>query len=143
MPRKPRVRKIIDREQVKGSETLHKSARQHFCHIFWSLCKKISSKNSGLIVSEILRLFLNILTTRWNVFSLSKSECLMKPIHMLWSQNQKIFSYIFSAFPESRQNLESFEKNYEPQKLFVSEIKRGYLNAQKDLCQNTYGQSTC
>ena len=66
---------------------------------------------------------------------------------MLLLQNQKIFSYIFSAFLESRQNLESFEKKDESQKLFVSEIidckNRGYLNAEKAAYQNTYGESTC
>ena len=34
MPKKPGVRTLIDSEHVKGSETLHKSARQYFCHIF-------------------------------------------------------------------------------------------------------------
>ena len=62
MPKKPRVRTLMDSQHVKGSETLHESARQYFCHIFWSLWKKISSKNSVLVVSEILRLFVNILT---------------------------------------------------------------------------------
>ena len=34
MPKKPRVRTLMDSQQVKGSETLLKSARQCFCHIF-------------------------------------------------------------------------------------------------------------
>ena len=42
-------------QHVRGSETLVKSARKYFGHIF-------SSKNSVLVVSEILRLFVNILT---------------------------------------------------------------------------------
>ena len=62
MNRKTRIRTLINSQHVKGSETLLKSARQYFCHIFWSLWKKISSKNSVLVVSEILRLFVNILT---------------------------------------------------------------------------------
>ena len=33
-----------------------------FCNIFWSLWKKFISKNTNLVVSEILRLFVNILT---------------------------------------------------------------------------------
>ena len=56
------VRKLMGSQKVKGTKTLLKSARQYFCHIFWSLWKKISSKNSFLEVSEILRLFVNILT---------------------------------------------------------------------------------
>ena len=62
MPKKPRVRTLMDSQHVKGSETLHESARQYFCHIFWSLWKKISSKKAVLVVYEILRLFVNILT---------------------------------------------------------------------------------
>ena len=62
MPKKIRVRNLMDSQHVNVSERLLKSARQYFCHIFWSLWKKISSKNSVLVVSEILRLFVNILT---------------------------------------------------------------------------------
>ena len=66
---------------------------------------------------------------------------------MLLSQNQKIFFQFFSAFPESISNLQYFEEKNEPQRLFVSGIldckNRGYLNALKATCQNTYGQATC
>ena len=62
MPKKPCVRTIMDSQHVKRSGTLVKSARQKFCHIFSSLSKKMSSKNSALIVSIILRRFVNILT---------------------------------------------------------------------------------
>ena len=49
-------------QHVKGSKTLLKSARQYFGYILWSLRKKISSKNFALVVTQILRLFVNILT---------------------------------------------------------------------------------
>ena len=62
MPRKHDVTTLMDSENAKGSETLHKSARQYFCHIFWSFWKNINSKNSVLALSVILRLFVNILT---------------------------------------------------------------------------------
>ena len=62
MPKKRRVRTLMDGQHFKGTETVIKCARQYFCHIFWSLWKEISSKNSVLVVSEILRLFGNILT---------------------------------------------------------------------------------
>ena len=62
MHKKPRVRTLMDSQHVNVSERLLKSARQYFSHIFWSLWKKISSKNSVLVVSEVLRLFVNILT---------------------------------------------------------------------------------
>ena len=62
MPKEPLVRTLMDSEHVKRSDTLLKSAQQYFCHIFRSLWKKISSKDSVLVVVIILRLFLNVLT---------------------------------------------------------------------------------
>ena len=62
MPKKPYLRTGMDTQQVKGSERIFKSARQYFGQIFSSLWKEIFSKNSVLVVPEILRLFLNILT---------------------------------------------------------------------------------
>ena len=55
MPKKRRVRTLVDSQQVKRLETLQESARQYFCQIFWSLWKKIRSKNSVLVVSLILK----------------------------------------------------------------------------------------
>ena len=34
MPKKPRVRRLIDSQHVKGFATLIKIAWQYFCHIF-------------------------------------------------------------------------------------------------------------
>ena len=62
MPKKPRVRTLMDSQNVKRSKTVPNSARQYFCHIFWSFWKEIGSKNSVLAVSEIIKLFVNILT---------------------------------------------------------------------------------
>ena len=62
MPKKTRARTVMHSQHVKGSEKLLKSARQNFCHIFLSFRNKINSKNAVLVVSEILRLFVNILT---------------------------------------------------------------------------------
>ena len=70
MPNNLHVRKRVDSQDVKASERLLKSARQYFCHLFWSLIKKISSKNFVLVESEILRLFFNILAAD-EKFSLS------------------------------------------------------------------------
>ena len=61
MNKKPRARTLMDTQYVKGSETLLKTAWQYFCHIFWSFWNEISSKYLVLVVSEILRLFVNIL----------------------------------------------------------------------------------
>ena len=58
MPKKTRVRTLTCSQQ--GSKSLLQSARQNFCDIFWWLLKKISLKNSVIVVSEILRHFVNI-----------------------------------------------------------------------------------
>ena len=62
MRKKACVRKLMDSQHVKGSETLIKITQHYFCQIFLTLWKKISSKNSFLVVSEIFRLFVNKLT---------------------------------------------------------------------------------
>ena len=61
MPKKSHVRTLMNSQHVKRSETLLKASQQYFCHIFWSLWKKSSSKNYSLVVSELLRLFVNVL----------------------------------------------------------------------------------
>ena len=87
---------------------------------------KVSSRNSFLVVSKILRLFFNILRPD-DKYSLSKSKCLTEPIQMQLSRNQKIFSEFFSAFPKYSLNLEYFEKEDDPQRLFFSE----YIDCEK------------
>ena len=46
----------------RPKDCLNKSAGHLSCNVFWSLLNEISSENSVLVVSEILRLFVNILT---------------------------------------------------------------------------------
>ena len=53
-----------------------------------------------LVVTEMLRLFVNILTPN-DKYSLSKTECRTQAIQMQLSKNWKIFSQIFSVFPKS------------------------------------------
>ena len=62
MTKKPRVRTLMGSEHVEGTKKLLKSLPQYFCYILLSLLGKMSSKSSVLVISEILRLFVNILT---------------------------------------------------------------------------------
>ena len=62
MPETTLIKTLMDSQDVKECETLFKSEWQYFSHIFRFLWKKISSKNSFLVPSEILTLFVNILT---------------------------------------------------------------------------------
>ena len=88
MPKKLLVRTLMDSQHAQVSETLLKPKRQYLCYIFWSLWKKISSKYSFLGVSEIFRLFVNILSPD-DKYSLSKSECLTQPMHIQLSEKSK------------------------------------------------------
>ena len=62
MPKKPHAGTLMDSQYFKWAGRLLKSAWQYLCLILWSLWKEVSSKNSDLVVSEIFRLFVNILT---------------------------------------------------------------------------------
>ena len=73
MAKKPRVRTLMGNQHVKGSKTLLKSAQQYFCHIFWPVWNKISSKKYVLVLSGILRIFVNIMTPH-EKYSLSVKE---------------------------------------------------------------------
>ena len=66
MPKKPRLRTLMYNQHVNRSKTLLNSAQQYIWHIFWWVWKKISLKNSDLVVSEILRMFVNMLTSDEN-----------------------------------------------------------------------------
>ena len=105
MNKKPHVRTLTETQHVKGPGTLFKSVRQYFCHIFRSIWKKICLKNFVLVVYEILRLFVNILTPddkySLSKISLSKSDCLTQPIQMQLSKNLKTFSQFLATFLES------------------------------------------
>ena len=80
----------------------------------------MSSTNSVLVVSQILRLFVNILTPD-DKYSLSV-KARFKSIQIQLSPNQKIFSEDFVAFTESTNNLEYFEQKDHRRKWFLSEI---------------------
>ena len=61
MPKKPLVRTLVGSQHVKVSETVFKISWLDFWYFFWAPRKKFSCRNCILIVSEILRLFINIL----------------------------------------------------------------------------------
>ena len=127
MPKKPRARTTIHSQHFKRSGTLFKSSRQYFCHIFWSVWKKISSESSVLVVTQILRLFVNILAPD-EKYCLSKSECLIatnsnaiisKSKNLLKSA-QQYFSHIFLSFRKKSSSKNSV--------LVVSKILRLFVN---------------
>ena len=96
MPKEPRIRTLMDSQHVKVFETLHKSEPQYFFHIFWPLWKEISRKNLVLVVSEIYRLFVNILTPD-DKYSLSvKSSVYWNQFKCYYLKIKKYFRNFFS-----------------------------------------------
>ena len=147
MPKKPRLSTLMDTSHVKVSERLPKSTQQYFPNIFWYLWIEISSNSSVLVVSEILKLFVNIFTPD-DKYSLSvKANVSHNQFKCNYLQTKIYFLNFLLLFRNLNKIWNTFKKRYEPQSLFVSEIikceKQGYLKAQKAAYQNTYGQSTC
>ena len=62
MPKKPCVRTLMASQHVKGSERLLKQARHYFSNISLITLIQIQHKNFSLVISDILRLFVNMLT---------------------------------------------------------------------------------
>ena len=91
----------------------------------------MSWKKPALVSSEILRLFVSLLTANeWYIRCNMQNfqQQLQTPI----SQKQKMFSGYFIAYLECASNLEHFEKKDEHPRLVISEIVDsetvGYLN---------------
>ena len=91
----------------------------------------MSFKKSVLVLSEILRLFVNTLTAD-DKYSRSIMLNLPQQFQTPLSQKQKTFSGFFIAFLEFAWNLEHFQKKDEYPSLIISKIidaeRRGYLN---------------
>ena len=112
-------------------QTLLKSAWHHYYPIFPCFWDILSWKKSALVWSEILRLFLNTLTTD-NKYSPCNVQNFTQQVQTPLSQKQKTFYGFFIAFLKCAWNLENFEKKDEYPRLIISEMmdcERGrYLN---------------
>ena len=100
----------------------------------------MSYKKSPSVWCEILRLFINALTAD-DKYSGSNMQNLPHQFQTPASQKQKIFYRLFIAFLKCAWNLEHFLKKDEYLSVIISEIidaeRRGYLNVEKVLLQNT------
>ena len=129
MAKKPRVRTLMESQHVKVSETLLNPLRQQFCHIFLIKLKEFQFEK--FLVSSIWKIetIYSRIDSQWQVFSLCKSEYLMKSIRMQFSPKPKMFWQIFSAFLTSKSNFEHFEKRDERHSSFITKLidweKRG------------------
>ena len=89
------------------------------------------SKKSALVLSEILRLFVNTWTTD-DKYSRNIMQKLPQLFQTPLSKKQKSFSGFFIEFLKCASNFEHFLKKGESSSLIISEIidseRRGYLN---------------
>ena len=126
--KKHRFRNSFDNQYVKESQSLVKSAWEHFHHIFSSLSETLILKISHLVISSILGLFRNTLTANDN-YPVEDSVNFLSPIRMEFYLKSTIFSDFFVSFLESTSNFKHFEKKDDRHTYFISEIteceKRG------------------
>ena len=95
--KKSRFRLPFQKESGKQVSTLFKSKRQHLRHIYCSVGKQFSGKKSLLVKWRSLTLFVNT-TSAVDKCSHPNRDNLMQPIHMLLSQQLKIFLNFFLHF---------------------------------------------
>ena len=97
---------------------------------------KLSWKNSALVRSKILGLFVNTLTAEYTYYR-RNMQTLTQQVQTPLSLKQKTFSGFFIAFLKSKQNGKHFQKKGESSSLSISEIidskGGGYLSAWKAL----------
>ena len=98
-------------ERVNGFQTLLKSARHYFYPLFSSIRDKLSCKKSPSVLYEILRLFVNALTTD-DKYSDSNMLNLLQQFQTPLSHKQKTFSGFFIEFLKIAWNLEHFKKKW-------------------------------
>ena len=83
--------------------------RQQLYHLCSSLWENFSYKNSLLVISEILRPFVNTMTPKENYF-LCNWDNLAQPIQMKLSKKLKRLPQFFTTFLKSTFNLEHSKK---------------------------------
>ena len=112
MPKKACFGTLTDSEHVKVSEKLHKCARQYLCHIFLSLWRKIHSENTVSVVSEILRLFVTILTSADKYSFSAKGSVSNKQFKCNYVQIKKSFLNFFLHFRNLHEIWNTFKKSW-------------------------------
>ena len=100
---------LSNKQHDKRAQTLFKSDRRQFYHIYLLLQRQLSLKKSLLVIREILRLLVNTFTPN-DKYSFLNREYLTQRIHMYLSQLQKHSSEIFSPFLKSRLNFEHIQE---------------------------------
>ena len=107
---------------------------------------KLSWKQSALVRSIILALFVNTLTAEY-MYSGRNMQTLTQQVQTPLSLKEKTFSGFLIAFLKTTWNGEHFQKKGECSSLSISEIidskRGGYLSAWKAFLQKGFRESTC
>ena len=111
MSKKPCFRTFFDSQHVEGSQTLLKSAWQHFYCTFSS--GKLNWKMSILVISEILGLLVNTLTAD-DKYLLCNEENLPLSVRMQLSKKGKTVLKFFASFLKFPSHFEHFSKKDDP-----------------------------
>ena len=116
-------RTLLHSQHVKGSQTLVKSAREHFHDVFPSLWETLTSKISPLVIFWILGVFRNTLTAN-DKYSFQDLENLLSPTQIQLSLKPKHFLIFFLPFLESISNFKQFGKKDDLHSYFFAVIYR-------------------
>ena len=127
MSKKSRFRGSVEKQHGKCAQTLFKFEGQPLYHIYWSLGKQLSYKNSLLLICLISKLFPNTLSADGK-YSLLGRHNLTQRIQMLLSQKQKTFDEFFSSVFKSSLNLEHFLKKDDTHTWGISQITDSQKN---------------
>ena len=109
------------KQHGKWARTLLKFESQHHYLICWSLWRRLTCKNSLLVICKISKLFPNTLSADGK-YSLLNWDNLTQPIPMQLSQKQETCSQFFFGFWKSSLNFEHFQKRDDSHRSYISEI---------------------
>ena len=98
MSKKSLFRGPFNKSYGKSAETMLKSERQHFYHIYWSLRRQSRSKKRLWVICEILGLFVNQLTAVDKDSLLNRGNLLQHVQMQLYQKRKIFFNFFFLHF---------------------------------------------
>ena len=131
MSKRPCFMQRFDSQHGNGSQTLPRSARNHFDTTIPLISSRASRKRLVLVRSQVLGQFVNTMTADQKYFR-QNLENLPQQVQTQISLKPKTFAGFFIASLKSTLNLEYFEKKDESHSLSITEINNcktsSYLN---------------
>ena len=109
MSKKSRFRGPYDKKYGKWDQTVLKSQLHPCYHIYWSLGRQLSSKNSLLVIGKISRLFLNT-STADQKYCLLNRQFNGTNSDPIISKREYFFSSFFRHFWNVDKTLKIFKK---------------------------------